>query len=89
MRLDQQRVRLDNQNHVTAIWAVPDTFRAGQTATVLLAHGAGSDMHHPFFHEILAKHGLLKGCNRSLETRIRRALGNASVVKKLVEEPHQ
>lgn len=62
MRLDQQLVRLDNQNHVTAIWAVPDTFRAGQTATVLLAHGAGSDMHHPFmcfFHESLAKHGLL------------------------------
>jgi predicted alpha/beta-hydrolase family hydrolase len=60
--MHQQHVSLDDQNYVTAIWAVPDTFQTGQTATVLLAHGAGSDMHHPFmcfFHDVLAHQGLL------------------------------
>ena len=62
MQTHQQRVSLDDENQVSAVWAVPATFQAGQTAAVLLAHGAGNDMHHPFmcfFHQALAAQGLL------------------------------
>lgn len=62
MQTHQQRVSLDDENQVSAVWAVPDAFQAGQTAAVLLAHGAGNDMHHPFmcfFHQALAAQGLL------------------------------
>jgi predicted alpha/beta-hydrolase family hydrolase len=62
MQTHQQHVSVDEQNQVSAAWAVPDAFQPGQTAAVLLAHGAGSDMHHPFmcfFHQALAAQGLL------------------------------
>lgn len=62
MQTHQQRVNLDDENQVSAVWAVPDAFQPGQTAAVLLAHGAGNDMHHPFmcfFHQALAAQGLL------------------------------
>lgn len=62
MHTHQQTVRPDDQSQVSAVWAVPDAFQPGQTAAVLLAHGAGNDMHHPFmcfFHQALAAQGVL------------------------------
>ena len=47
---------------VSSIWSVPENFTQGQTDAVILAHGAGNDMHHPFmatYHEGLANAGLL------------------------------
>jgi predicted alpha/beta-hydrolase family hydrolase len=35
MQTHQQRVNLDAQNQVSAVWAVPDAFQPGQTAAVL------------------------------------------------------
>ncbi len=47
---------------VSAVIAEPEGYRAGATDVIVLAHGAGADMHHPFmtfFHESLARSGWL------------------------------
>jgi len=58
-RLEQQHT-LDDQRTFSSIWAIPDTYN--RQMAVILAHGAGNDMHHPFmcfFHERLAAEGIL------------------------------
>ena len=47
---------------VTSVWAVPDQYQPGQSDAIILAHGAGNDMNHPFmnyFHQAFAEAGLL------------------------------
>ena len=60
MQIVRRPITVDDQTSVSSIWAVPDAFQAGATDAVVLAHGAGSDMHHPFLsfvHHALAARG--------------------------------
>jgi len=47
---------------VSSVWAFPEDFSAGESPALILAHGAGSNMDHPFLsfvHEALARRGIL------------------------------
>lgn len=60
--IDKQTVRifLDEKSEVSAMIARPERFRPGKTDCIVLAHGAGTDMHHPFisyFHDAMAEAG--------------------------------
>jgi uncharacterized protein len=47
---------------VTSVWAVPDNYPRESDGAIILAHGAGNDMNHPFmthFHLAFAEAGLL------------------------------
>ena len=62
MQIHNRSIDIDNQEKVSAVWAIPSDFCAGKTDAVILAHGAGNDMHHAFmsfFHEALAHAGFL------------------------------
>lgn len=37
---------------VSSLWTVPDGFRSGQDPALILAHGAGNDMNHPFLGHV-------------------------------------
>ncbi len=56
----ERRYVLDDDRCFTSIWAIPDAYN--RKDAIILAHGAGSDMHHPFIsyvHQHLAECGLL------------------------------
>ncbi len=56
------KVAVDRGMEVSAVTAERARHRAGETDVIVLAHGAGADMHHPFmtfFHEALARAGWL------------------------------
>ncbi|MDE0032924.1 MAG: alpha/beta hydrolase fold domain-containing protein [Deltaproteobacteria bacterium] len=62
VRQHVEKIPVDRGMQVSAVLAEPAAYRAGQTDVIVLAHGAGTDMHHPFmtfFHESLAKAGWL------------------------------
>lgn len=55
-------IPVDRGMQVSAVVAEPAEYRAGETDAIVLAHGAGADMHHPFmtfFHDALARAGWL------------------------------
>ncbi len=57
-----EKIAVDRGMQVSAVVAEPAEYRAGETDVIVLAHGAGTDMHHPFmtfFHESLARAGWL------------------------------
>ena len=57
-----EKIPVDRGMQVSAVVAEPVEHRAGETDVIVLAHGAGTDMHHPFmtfFHEALARAGWL------------------------------
>jgi len=58
----KRKIVIDEYTTVSSVWAVPDNFRPGKTDALILAHGAGNDMNHPFLsfvHEALAAEGWL------------------------------
>ncbi len=60
MKMLERKHILDAKRRFTSLWAVPEGY--DRKTAVILAHGAGSDMHHPFLsfiHRRLAAHGLL------------------------------
>ncbi len=60
MKLIERKLTVKPDSDITSVWAIPENY-ANQSA-VILAHGAGNDMHHPFIsfiHEALAKCGNL------------------------------
>ncbi len=60
MNFLERRHTLDEKHAFTSLWAIPDGYC--RQAAVILAHGAGSDKHHPFIsfiHERLAERGFL------------------------------
>lgn len=62
MRVESHKVEVEPGIEVSAIWAVPNDFSAGRSAGLILAHGAGTDMHSPllsFVHEALAGRGIM------------------------------
>lgn len=62
MVLHRESVLVDALTEISAVWAVPADFQPGATDTVVIAHGAGSDMDSDFMchvHEGLAEAGVL------------------------------
>lgn len=62
MQEHSHTIRVRPGTDITALWAMPDRFVPGQSDAIILAHGAGNDMHHPFmrcFHRAFARAGLL------------------------------
>ena len=62
MQEEQRQITVQPGLDITSVWAIPDEFASGQTDAIILAHGAGNDMNHPFmsyFHEAFARGGLL------------------------------
>lgn len=62
LRQSTWKIAVDRGMEVSAVVAEPDDYRTGETDVILLAHGAGADMRHPFmtfFHEALARAGWL------------------------------
>ncbi len=60
MNMMERKLTVRPDTDITSIWAIPENY--DNRCAVLLAHGAGSDMHHPFIgfvHENLAKCGNL------------------------------
>jgi predicted alpha/beta-hydrolase family hydrolase len=58
----ERTIAIDAATAVSSVWLVPEDYRPGEGSAVVLAHGAGTDMHAPFLsalHESLAEHGLL------------------------------
>ena len=61
MEILERMIALGPQERVSSRWALPSGYRAGGPA-VVLAHGAGNDMHNPFLSAIhlgLAERGFL------------------------------
>jgi hypothetical protein len=54
MTLQHRRIVLDDGESVSAVVAYPEGFKTGRATAVILAHGAGSDMHAPFMSAIHA-----------------------------------
>ena len=62
LRQHTETIPVDRGMQVSAVVSEPEGYRAGLTDVIVLAHGAGADMHHPFmtfFHESLARSGWL------------------------------
>ncbi len=62
MQIEKRTVRVDPAIEVSAVWAIPEHYRAAEGGGIILAHGAGNDMDHPFisyFHLAFAQAGLL------------------------------
>ncbi len=58
----ERTIAIDDATAVSSVWLVPEDYRPGGGDAVVLAHGAGTDMHAPFLsalHEALARRGLL------------------------------
>ncbi len=62
MNIISRKISVGPESEVSAVWAVPDAYRPGRDAGLILAHGAGNDMHSAFIstvHEQLARRGVL------------------------------
>lgn len=60
MRLESRKIIIEGATTVSSEWAIPQGFWKG--AALLIAHGAGNDMHSPFLnsiHRSAAERGLL------------------------------
>ncbi|BCX88546.1 conserved hypothetical protein [Methylomarinovum tepidoasis] len=60
MNLFERKIQVTDDKAVTSVWAVPDGY--DRHRGLILAHGAGAGMHHPFItfvHEQIATRGLL------------------------------
>lgn len=55
-------ISVGSDQTVSSIWSIPKNYAQDRGDAVILAHGAGNDMHHPFmsaYHQGLAQAGLL------------------------------
>ena len=62
LRQHTEKIPVDRGMQVSAVVAEPAKYSAGETNVIVLAHGVGADMNHPFmtfFHESLAQAGWL------------------------------
>lgn len=60
MRLERRQIAIDGDQTVSVVVAFPSKAAPGGTTAVILAHGAGNDMHTPFLSAVqegLAVHG--------------------------------
>jgi hypothetical protein len=62
MQEKHRKITVQPGMNITSVWAIPEQYQPGQSNAVILAHGAGNDMTHPFmsyFHHAFAEAGLL------------------------------
>ena len=62
VRQRTEKITVDRGIQVSAVIAEPANYSAGEIDVIVLAHGAGADMNHPFmtfFHDALARAGWL------------------------------
>ena len=62
MHIERHKVTIQPVIDITSVWSIPDNFVPDRSDAIILAHGAGNDMNHPFmsyFHEAFARAGLL------------------------------
>jgi hypothetical protein len=62
MNITTRKIPIGPDAEVSSVWAAPDDYRPGRDDALILAHGAGNDMHSPFLnhvHERLADRGVL------------------------------
>jgi hypothetical protein len=55
MLLENRKITVDSKLEISSVWGVPDNYDAANRGSgIILAHGAGNDMHHAFigyFHQ--------------------------------------
>ncbi|HYE34375.1 alpha/beta family hydrolase [Methylocaldum sp.] len=59
---ETRKIQIAPDIEVSSVWAIPDAYRDTDGSAIILAHGAGNDMDHPFmsyFHLAFAEAGLL------------------------------
>jgi predicted alpha/beta-hydrolase family hydrolase len=62
MQQEHRKIQVDPTLEVSSVWAIPDDFQPRDGTGIILAHGAGNGMDHPFishFHHAFAEAGLL------------------------------
>jgi predicted alpha/beta-hydrolase family hydrolase len=62
MLQEKRKIQVDSKLEVSSVWAIPDEYRGAIGSAILLAHGTGNDIEHPFlshFHRALAEAGWL------------------------------
>lgn len=62
MQQELRKIQITPDIRISSVWARPDDYRGAEGSAVILAHGAGNDMDHPFmshFHQAFAEAGLL------------------------------
>lgn len=62
MLIEDKRIPIDSKLEVSSVWAIPENYEATTGKAIILAHGAGNDMHSSFvsyFHHAFAEAGLL------------------------------
>jgi predicted alpha/beta-hydrolase family hydrolase len=60
MLQEKRKIQVDSKLEVSSVWAIPDEYRSAIGSAILLAHGAGNDIEHPFLshsHRVLAEAG--------------------------------
>jgi predicted alpha/beta-hydrolase family hydrolase len=60
--VDRRTIEVETGTEISSVWAFPRRFSVAETPVFILAHGAGSNMDHPFLsflHEALAERGVL------------------------------
>ena len=60
MKRDTRKILVDDKTAVSSVWAIPE--RYDQNLALVIAHGAGNDMHNPFIsylHTHIAESGVL------------------------------
>ena len=48
MHQEHRKIQVDPTLEVSSVWAIPDDYQAKDGTCIILAHGAGNDMSHPF-----------------------------------------
>jgi uncharacterized protein len=59
--MDRRKITVEAGIEISSIWAIPDRSAARPAPALILAHGAGSNMDHPFLtfvHQALAQRGI-------------------------------
>lgn len=62
MKTLQRTIVVNDTSSVSSVWIVPPNYQRDRSSALILAHGAGNDMHNPFLsfmHDQLAQRGLL------------------------------
>jgi predicted alpha/beta-hydrolase family hydrolase len=62
MSIESRKLKVDAKLEFLSVWAIPENYETTTGRAIILAHGAGNDMHSSFvshFHHAFAEAGLL------------------------------
>lgn len=58
MQVLTRKIRICNESIISSIWAIPQDADDSDQDTLILAHGAGNDMHNPIIEPLCwTEHG--------------------------------